>query len=514
MRAATLEDEVLDLVIDEHQLEDSDSSHVARLETILAAGAFVQLRMTVHELAQFGVDLLGFVRLPRLLAVGADHPQQSLGHHPDDGRGDQIRLDAHVDQSRDRRGRVVGVERAQDEVARQRRLDGDLRRLQVADFPDHDDIGVLSEDVAQATGERQFDFRSNLHLPDAGQLVFDRVLHGQYVAFFIVQLVQRRVEGRRLAAAGRAGQQNDAVGNADEVAKDPPRLGCKAHIFEAELASAFVQQPEHDAFAPGRGDDGDADIDQFLADPHAALAVLRQTMLGDVEIGHDLQTRQERRGLLSRKAQDVVQNAVDAETNLHLGFVGLDVDVAGPAVHRLEHDLVDQLDRRGLIRDVQQVLGVRLHRTGAVAVGRVGLGELVILAPLAVGRVVVALADGVLDLRRRTPHARARLTQDADDRVVGLDIENVRQSDGRSAVGQHDRDRMLFLEELQRQSSHQFRIQLLRRDAPELLRLCSFGLSCVHQSTSSHGCDLRVVRPRRVSDFPREEEASDPSWCL
>jgi hypothetical protein len=41
------------------------------------------------------------------------------------------------------------------EVAGQRRLDGDLRRLAVADLADHDDVGVGAHHRAQAGGERQ-----------------------------------------------------------------------------------------------------------------------------------------------------------------------------------------------------------------------------------------------------------------------------------------------------------------------------------------------------------------------
>ena len=48
-----------------------------------------------------------------------------------------------------RRG-VVGVEGAQDKVACQRCLDGNFRSFRVADLPDHDDVGVLTQDVAQA----------------------------------------------------------------------------------------------------------------------------------------------------------------------------------------------------------------------------------------------------------------------------------------------------------------------------------------------------------------------------
>ena len=42
---------------------------------------------------------------------------------------------------------------AEDEVAGQRGLDGDLGGLDVSDLTDHDDVGILAEDRAEQAGE-------------------------------------------------------------------------------------------------------------------------------------------------------------------------------------------------------------------------------------------------------------------------------------------------------------------------------------------------------------------------
>ena len=64
-------------------------------------------------------------------------------------------------------GRVVGVQRAEHQVAGERRLDGDLGRLAVADFADQDDVRVVAQDAPQARGERQADLGVHLDLVDA-----------------------------------------------------------------------------------------------------------------------------------------------------------------------------------------------------------------------------------------------------------------------------------------------------------------------------------------------------------
>ena len=66
-------------------------------------------------------------------------------------------------------------------MAGERRLDRDLRRLEVADFADEDDVRVLAEEAAQRGGEVEADVLAHLHLVDAEQVELDRVLGGHDV---------------------------------------------------------------------------------------------------------------------------------------------------------------------------------------------------------------------------------------------------------------------------------------------------------------------------------------------
>ena len=127
----------------------------------------------------------------RLLARLADTAHESLRDDQVDRRGHEERLDAHVEQAADGARGVVRVQRAQHEVTRERRLDGDGRGLEVADLTDHDDVGVLAERAAQGVGEGQADLGLGLHLVGAGHLVLDRVLGRDQL---VLDLAQRLPE--------------------------------------------------------------------------------------------------------------------------------------------------------------------------------------------------------------------------------------------------------------------------------------------------------------------------------
>ena len=68
----------------------------------------------------------------------------------------------------------------------QRRLNGDLCGLQVADFTDHDDIRVLAHNGPQRVGKGQPDLWLDLDLVDALHLVFHRVFYGEYLDIGVV----------------------------------------------------------------------------------------------------------------------------------------------------------------------------------------------------------------------------------------------------------------------------------------------------------------------------------------
>ena len=151
------EDELADLFGDLEDLDERDAALVAGVVALLAALALHDLHglRVLRREAEGDEDLRRDFR--RRLAVRADAPDEALRRDEDDGRRDEVRLDAHVHEAVDRGGRVVRVERREHEVARERGLDRDLGRLEVADLADEDDVRVLPQERAQRGREVQAD---------------------------------------------------------------------------------------------------------------------------------------------------------------------------------------------------------------------------------------------------------------------------------------------------------------------------------------------------------------------
>jgi hypothetical protein len=146
-------DQFADGIGDVEQLVEAAAAAVAGLAAGVAAGTGEELFVAEFvggdaELAEDG--LVGLVGGFAVLADGAD---EALGEHAFERGGDEERLAAHVDETGDGAGGVVGVEGGEHQVAGERGLDGDGGGFLVAHFPDHDAVRVLAEEGAQDAGK-------------------------------------------------------------------------------------------------------------------------------------------------------------------------------------------------------------------------------------------------------------------------------------------------------------------------------------------------------------------------
>jgi hypothetical protein len=244
---------------------------------------------------------------------------------------------------------VCSVEK--DHVARQRRLDGRARGLEVAHFADHDDVRVAAQERAQRLLEREADLGLHADLAQAGLRDFDRVLGGPDLDVGLVQVAQRRVERGRLAGARRAHAEEDAVGLLHD-----PLEGFEVVLLHPELLDrdglGGGQDAEHRVLHhPGRRDRGDAELDVARAVVlEADLSVLGEAPLRDVQVRHDLDARDHVAAELARQPRVVGADAVDADSNHEVAVeIGFDVDVARALVVGLLDDLVDEPHHAGVV---------------------------------------------------------------------------------------------------------------------------------------------------------------------
>ena len=151
-----LQDHLADAVRHVQQLGDRRPAAVAGAVAVDAALALVEREVAVARRDRGPTPRsCSRVGLDRPLAGRADQAHQPLGQDAVQRRDEVVRLDVHVQEAADDVDHVVGVDRGEDQVAGQRRLDGDLRRLLVADLADHDLVRVVAQDRAQPAGEGQ-----------------------------------------------------------------------------------------------------------------------------------------------------------------------------------------------------------------------------------------------------------------------------------------------------------------------------------------------------------------------
>lgn len=94
-----------------------------------------------------------------------------------------------------------------------RGLDGGIERFGVADFTDHDHIGIVPEKGSEGFLEIDFVAGVDLALCDALHFVFDGILDGEDIQRRVgEQVSDGGIEGCGFSGAGRAGQEDEPIG--------------------------------------------------------------------------------------------------------------------------------------------------------------------------------------------------------------------------------------------------------------------------------------------------------------
>ena len=418
------------------------------------------------------------------LALRADAADQPLGEDRRQRRTDQERLDAHIDQSGDGAGGVVGVQRTEHEVPGQRRFDGDLRGLEVADLAHEDAIRVLPQEGAERFVEGHAHGVVHLHLHDAFDVVLHRVFGGQELVADHVDLAQRRVERGGLAGTGRARHQQNAVRQVDDLAEFLQEFRIHAEGVEVKVHHAAVEHAEHHRFAVAGRQTRNAEVDRAAVELHFDTAVLRAPPFRDVQPGDDLDAADDRQRQILRRLRHFVQRAVHAVADAEFVFERFEVDVGGFVADRLLHHHFHELDHRRLVGHVFQladgIIGFRLgllQRFDQVADVLRFLG-------------VVAFQLGIEGVRI-ADHRMHRLAEDELQRFDALEIQRVPHGQMEHVVLDGDRDDLV--------GAGGFVVDLLQHFLRELAALGGFPDVGI-EAARHHLQDLAAAEEAEVLD--------------
>src|SRR5580698_7348268 len=191
-RGPPRDDHFADAIGKIEQLADRSTPAIPGAAALEAAGTFVKRNAVpfIRIQADF-FELIGGV-VDWLFAMLANQADQALRQDAVQGRNEVVRLDAHVNKAADYVGNVVGVNRGENQVAGERRLDRDLRGFLVANFADHDFVGVMPQNGTQAARKREALLLVHRNLGDPAQLIFDRVFNGDEFVFIALDFVDGR----------------------------------------------------------------------------------------------------------------------------------------------------------------------------------------------------------------------------------------------------------------------------------------------------------------------------------
>src|SRR5215469_77194 len=327
-----------------------------------AARAFVQRNFA----PLLGIEAAGLQNFRRIVHFGtariADQTHQSLRQYAVQRRYKVVGFDAHVQEAPDHVDDVVGVDGGEHQVSGQCGLNRDLCRFGVADFADHDLVGVVAQDRTQASSEGQAFLFIDGNLRNATELVFDRVFNRDDLVFVRLDLVHGGIERRRFTRTRRARHQHHAVRFLNVAAEAPQIVLVEADNVECEGSELLahrllVEHAEHRVLAVNGWHDRNAEVDGASVVLDAEAAVLRHAALGNVELAHDLDTGNHRRMVLFPDGRhSLCEHAVNTELD-HDGVVaGLNVNVGSAPLQGGENRRIDEADdRAGVARRRQFV---------------------------------------------------------------------------------------------------------------------------------------------------------------
>src|SRR6266850_6517141 len=236
-------------------------------------------------------------------------------------------------------------------MAGERSLDGDLRRFLVPNFTNQNHIRIMPQNRAQPLGKGQSGLFRNLDLIDAPQLIFDRVFNRNDLAHRIVNFVERGIEGRGFAAAGRSGDENDSVRQLKHSLERLELALVHAKLLHAQQGGVLPQQPHHHRFTVQHRYYRYTNVHLAVVQPDLDAAILRQPLFRDVQMAQNFDAGNDGRlkTLDLGRHRHVLQYAVDAVADAKFVFERFEVNVRGAKLDGISQHLVHKSYDGGIL---------------------------------------------------------------------------------------------------------------------------------------------------------------------
>lgn len=154
-----------------------------------------------------------------------------------------------MQQTRNRGRGVRSMNRRQDQVAGDRGGHGNLSRLSVPDFTNHDHVGILPQDGSERCGKVEPCTPIDVNLACPIESVFDRVLDGDDVLLFAVDLRQGRKQCGAFPRTRRACREHDPLPTLQQSTESPEVGIAHAKSVEIRGGCGLVEQADHCLFA-------------------------------------------------------------------------------------------------------------------------------------------------------------------------------------------------------------------------------------------------------------------------
>ena len=259
-----------------------------------------------HDALQISLGIAIKYGIDRHFALRAKHFQQTLADQAgDDGRiGQQFQRHAQIDQTIENGQCIVGVHRGPDLVPGHGSLNGQAGRRRIADFTDHDDIGI------ETHGRLDGDLKSFgafffglgvgyrcLHRSHDG--IFRWIFNGNdmfFAGFFANDGGKYPLQSRGFAAASGATDDDDAGGALFHQFQVVGLLTAESQRTQIEIIRRIVVEQAHDEYetagfrAGGNTDAIDA-FRQFVAIRNTCILAREWLESRVTNIGHGLINR-------------------------------------------------------------------------------------------------------------------------------------------------------------------------------------------------------------------------------